>query len=175
DVDAEAVELDGPSDLSQWSLLQAFVTEALVEIQPLFASALFTVHNSSSPGGRAPNECCSDDIRNRETEGVDNEDFLSTLLGGDLLPDSEAGVLNLLLHIMHATGIVLGIALRSGVSAPLNMSEYFWSVLCNEPASSGRAARHLGSHRARFRADAREACARAVRNGVSSTVPEVGI
>ena len=69
-----------------------------------------------------------------------------------------------------AVGVLLGIALRSGVTVPLDMPDYFWSVLCGD-VSGTSSAMPLYS---RFCANTREACARAVRNGMSSTVPEVG-
>jgi hypothetical protein len=69
------------------------------------------------------------------------------------------------------------VALRSGVSVPLHMSDYFWSVLCSDPVpsehSSGDDGKDADSHESKFCAHVREGCARALRHGFNSTVPEV--
>ena len=124
------------------------------------------------------------------------EDVLESILRGELMPDGEAGMLNILLHIMHATGesashtilligygqcagAILGVALRSGVTVPLKMSDFFWAVLCNDSLSSpsdgggGHSGDRDHANYRRLCAHTREACARALRHGVNSTLPEV--
>lgn len=122
-----------------------------------------------------------------------------------------AGVVNIQLHVMHSlgtaiffphrtrvliclfvvfivAGVLLGVAIRHGITPHINMSAFFWRLLSREQVNpyaavrentgnrksssgggnslSGRRAQELFSH-------TREACARALRHGVASVLPEV--
>jgi hypothetical protein len=86
------------------------------------------------------------------------------------------------------TGVLLGVALRHGISPNVRMSAFFWHCLsrgdlkpysspsepektatstCNGNSKAGHRVQELYS-------GVREACARALRHGVVSTLPEVG-
>jgi hypothetical protein len=167
--DSSSTNLLPSTVISQWTLLQIFILEAIKDIQPIFHSQLFL----SLPV--LPKD----------------EDLFSLILRESLHEDQPhlPGVLNLLLHMMHATGtfsilflilcsretgVVLGIGLRAGAVANITLPEYFWRVLCNEDEGDS-----LDSHlcnqdipQTDLERSLLRCCAHAIRHGVTSCVPE---
>lgn len=106
------------SIISQWTILQLFIEQAIDEIQPILHSRLFHLSTNLK---ESPNE--------------NNDDFLIELLVNHIIGEEQShlpGVLNLLLHMMHSLGILLGISIRSGTVANIQLPDYFWKIICNE-------------------------------------------
>ena len=102
------------SIISQWTLFQLFIEETIEEIEPILQSKLF--HPTS--------------LLNEN-----NSDYLVELIINHLIGEEQSqlpGVLNILLHMMHSLGILLGLSIRAGTVANVVLPDYFWKILCNE-------------------------------------------
>eukprot|EP01041_Mallomonas_annulata_P008631 gene8631-17805_t len=92
--------------ISDWSLFTAYVTDTISQLQGLFDQVF------SCPVEEWGRCHCVGSY----AEQTDERETLG-------------GVVSLVLNIMHFSGVVLGLALRSGTPAPLTLPDAVWKVL----------------------------------------------
>lgn len=96
DHDTNTTSLLPLTAISQWTLLQTFILDAIKDIQSIFHSQLFAPSSPSSPSSSAPQQ-----------KGDDQDGDVFTAAVRQALSQDQpelAGLINLLLHIFHATG-----------------------------------------------------------------------